>query len=64
MPICRCSQCYPSKNRAIKTIKDHLRNDLKLLANQTNPELIAHLQQCIAHNTHVLQPEDGPGEGK
>jgi hypothetical protein len=64
MPICKCSQCYPSQKRAIKTIRDHLRNDQKLLVNQTNPELIAHLDQCIAHNTRFLQSEDGPGEGK
>jgi hypothetical protein len=49
---------------AIKTIKDHLRNDLKLSANQTNPELISHLWQCIAHNTYFLQFEDGLGKGK
>jgi hypothetical protein len=64
MPICRCSQCYPSENRAIKTIKDHLRKDQLLLAHPHSPDLVAHFQKCIENNMRYLQSVEGSDEGE
>lgn len=65
MPYCQCSICFPSKKKAIRTIKKHLKQDESLLcANDHAPEFIAHLQKCIDQNVSYLRSVDFPDDGE
>jgi hypothetical protein len=56
MPSCRCSQCFPSRSRALRTIQTHLKRDEDLFYSmEHNPEVAAHLQNCINLNKEYLQ---------
>jgi hypothetical protein len=53
-----CSHCFPGSNKAIKTIRKHLLDDqahlIKGPAGQ-NPELSAHIAQCVQKNIRALK---------
>lgn len=64
---CYCSQCFPQRNRTLKTIRRHLKQDQELLysAEQTHtPEFNAHLQKCINMNNSFLSGGDPDQEGE
>ena len=67
MSVCQCSQCFPSRNRAIKTIKKHLHEDkilLKSSEQRHTQEFAGHLQNCIDLNTRYLESLESSDEGK
>ena len=67
MSVCQCSQCFPSRNRAIKTIQKHLHED-KILLNSSGhrhtQEFTSHLQNCIDLNARYLESLGSSDEGK
>jgi hypothetical protein len=67
MSVCQCSQCFPSRNRAIKTIQKHLNEDKTLLNSSRQrhtQEFASHLQNCIDLNTRYLESLESSDEGK
>ena len=67
MSVCQCSQCFPSRNRAIKTIQKHLHED-KILLNSSGhrhtQEFASHLRNCIDLNARYLESLGSSDEGK
>jgi hypothetical protein len=62
---CYCTQCFPSKKRASKTIAKHLNYDIDLLNDSDldhSQEFHDHLQDCIDRTTTSLASENASND--
>ena len=57
---CYCTQCFPSKPRARRTVQRHLKADLDAVRNTScTPEYMVLLERSIQLNTVALESEAG-----
>ena len=59
---CNCSKCFPVRYLALRTVKNHLKDDITtLLTFNHTSDYAAHLQKCIDRNRETLQDLE-PGQ--